>query len=101
MVASASDALAVIPTNVPLAEFSAMLFAVALVSVTDPTSNSSTSVKLIVKLAVEKLVSLEVARTVMVWLVAASKFNRVLLATVTTPVLLLIVKRPPDESSNE
>ena len=35
------------------------------------------------------------ACTVIVWLVAFSKFNRLALATRTTPVELLIAKRPP------
>ena len=71
-VASASEAEAVMPTAVPLAEFSANELAVALVSVTDPTSNSSTSVRLIVNTCVEKLPSLDVARTVTLCEVADS-----------------------------
>ena len=65
------------------------------------TGPSLTLVRLIVKLAVEKLISLEVARTVMLCEVAASKLSSVPLATVTTPVLLWIVNRPPAESSSE
>ncbi len=65
VVASASLAAAVIPTTVPLAAFSLTALAVASPSVTVPTSNSSTSLTAIVKVCVEKLVSAEVARTVM------------------------------------
>ena len=72
LVPSASEADAVMPTAVPLAEFSASELAEALVSVTDPTSNSSTSVRLMVKICVEKLPSLEVARTVTLCEVADS-----------------------------
>src|SRR4029450_5989617 len=49
LVASASLASAVTPTTVPLAAFSATLLAAALLSLTAPTSNSSTSVTLMVK----------------------------------------------------
>ena len=49
LVASASLADAVIPTTVPTAAFSLTLLLVALVSVTVPTSNSSTSL-----IAIEK-----------------------------------------------
>ena len=98
---SPSDAEAVMPTTVPFVLFSAMELAAAFVSVTGPTSNSSTSVRLIEKTCVEKLLSLEVARTVMLWEVAASKLSSVEFATVTMPVPLAIAKRPPALSSSE
>ena len=67
---------------------------------TAPTSNSSTSLTAIVKRCVVlKLVSLLVARTVMLWLVAVSASRPP--ATVTTPVLASIVNRPPASSSSE
>ncbi len=56
-------------------------------------SNSSTSVRLIVKFSVVKLPSALVARMVMLWEVAASKLSSVPSATLTTPVELLIAKR--------
>ena len=75
------------PTVVPLAAFSSTALAVASLSVTGPTSNSSTSLTLIVITTVSKLPSLDVARTVMLWLAAASRSSSVPLATVTTPVI--------------
>ena len=62
----------------------ATLLAAAFASVTAPTSNSSTSVKLMLKTWVEKLASFEVARTVMLWLAAASRLSRLPSATVQT-----------------
>ena len=97
VVASASLAEAVIPTSVPIAAFSATLLAAALVSLIAPTSNSSTSVRLIVKPCVLKLPSAEVARTMMPWLAAASRSSAP--ATVTTPLPALIANRPPALSS--
>ena len=70
--ASASAADAVMPTVVPAAAFSLALSLAALTSVIAPTLNSSTSVRLIVKLWVEKLPSAEVARMVMLCEGAAS-----------------------------
>ena len=93
VVASASLAEAVIPTSVPTAAFSATLLAAALASLIAPTSNSSTSVRLTVKACVLKLPSAEVARTTMPWLAAASRSSAP--ATVTTPLLASIAKRPP------
>ncbi len=93
VVPSASLAEAVMPTRLPLAEFSARLLAAGLLSVTGVTSNSSTSVRLIVKFSVVKLPSVLVARMVMLCEVAASKLSSVPSATVTTPVLALIAKR--------
>ena len=67
----------------------------------DTTGASFTSLNWIVNVAVEKLVSLEVARIVIVWLAADSKLRSEPLATVMTPVPLLIAKRPPAESSSQ
>jgi hypothetical protein len=95
LLASASEAKAVTPTTVPLAAFSATPFAAALVSLTAPTSNSSTSPTAMLKTWVLKLPSALVARTVMLWLAAASRSSSVPLATVTTPVAPPMAKRPP------
>ena len=65
--------------------FSSTALAVASVSVTAPTSNSSTSPIVIVKTRVVVEVSVEVARTVMSYVPAASR--SIPPATVTTPVL--------------
>ena len=65
------------------------------------TGVSLTLVMLIAKVAVEKLVSLEVARTVMLCVVAASKLRSEPLATVTTPVVLWMANLPLAESSSE
>ncbi len=97
-VASASVAEAVTPTTVPAGEFSATSLAAPLTSVTGPTSNSSTSSTAIVKLAVLLLPSALAARTVIVWLAAASRFRLAPAATVTTPLLLAIANRPPASS---
>jgi hypothetical protein len=79
--------------TVPTAAFSLTLLLVALVSVTAPTSNSSTSL-----MAMEKFdrwdPSLEVARTVMLR-EAPSASRSMAPATVTTPVVLSIANRPP------
>ncbi len=72
------------PTRLPLAEFSARLLAAGLLSATGVTSNSSTSVRLIVKFSVVKLPSALVARMMMLWEVAASKLSSVPSATLTT-----------------
>ena len=53
----------------------------------------------IVKLRVVNELSVLVARTVIVWLAAASRSRTAPLATVTTPVLASIAKRPPASSS--
>ncbi len=74
-----------------------MVLALASTSVTAPTSNSSMSVILIVKLCVEKLVSSLAARTVMLCEVALSASRAP--ATVTTPVLASMANRPPALSS--
>ena len=72
-VASPSVARAVTPTAVPLAADSETLLPVALLSLTALIENSVlSSVRLIVKPAVLVDVSLEVARTVMLWLVVVS-----------------------------
>ena len=64
VVASASTAKPVMLTTVPLAEFSAMVLAVASPSETAPTSNSSRSLMLMVKTVSAVDPSAEVARTV-------------------------------------
>ena len=86
LVASASLASAVTPTTVSMAAFSSTTLAATSLSVGVVTSNSSTSLMLIVITAVSKLPSLESARTVMLWLAAASRFSSVPLSTVTTPL---------------
>ncbi len=53
------------------------------------------------KFSVVKLPSALVARMVMLWEVAASKLSSVPSATLTTPVELLIAKRPPALLSSE
>ncbi len=53
---------------------------------------------LIVKTRVEDDVSLLVTRTMMLWLVAFSKSSRLPSATVTTPVVAWMAKRPPASS---
>ena len=62
----------VTPTVVPTIASSATVLAPASASVTAPVSNSSTSPTAIDSVVVLKLVSLEVARIVMLWLVAVS-----------------------------
>ena len=95
MPASASVAKAVMPTTVPLAAFSATVLAAALVSVGVLTANSSTSVTVMVKVWVLNEPSATVAWTVMVWLAAVSESSSVPSATVTTPVVASMAKRPP------
>ena len=100
VVASASLAAAVTPTTAPTVAFSLTLLLVALVSLTEPTSNSSTSL-----IAMEKTwsvcePSLEVALTVMER-EAPSASRSIAAATVTTPVLLSMAKRPPSLSNSE
>ena len=88
------------PTAVPLAADSLTLFAEALLSEIAPTLLSEvSSVRLIVNDWVEVEPSSEVALTVTVCEVAVSKSSRLLSATVTTPVLASIEKRPPASSS--
>ena len=99
VVASASLADAVTPTVVPTMAFSSTALAVASVSVTAPTSNSSTSPIAIVNTRVVVEVSVEVARTVMSYVPAASR--SIPPATVTVPVFVSMVKRPPASSSRE
>ncbi len=96
--ASASVASAVTPTVVPTVAFSLTASAAALLSVTAPMSNSSTSVTFTVNACVLKLPSALVARTVMLWLVALSASSAP--ATVTIPLAPLIAKRPPASSSS-
>ena len=80
-----------IPTGVPLAAPSATLLAAALLSTG---SEGATLLTLMVNEADElRLPSL--ACTVMVWLVADSKLSSLPLATVTTPVVGSMAKRPP------
>ena len=98
VVASESDDEAVIPTSVPSAAFSLTALAAALESVGLVTSNSSTSVILIVKTWSVYEASAEVARTVM-FRVAPSASRSIAPATETTPVLLLIENRPPSLSN--
>ena len=82
------------PTVVPLAAFSLTALAAALLSVTAPVSNSSTSLIAIEKTWSVKEPSAEVARTVMLRL-APSASRSMAPATVTTPVLASIANRPP------
>ena len=86
-VTSASVARPVTPTAVPTIASSATVLAPASESVTAPVSNSSTSLTAIDSVVVLKLVSLEVARIVMLWLVAVSASRAP--ATVTIPVLAI------------
>ena len=69
-------------------------------SVTAPTSNSSTSLMLIVNTWSVKEPSAEVARTVM-FRVGPSASRSIVPATVTTPVLASMVNRPPSSSCSE
>ena len=94
-VASASLVNAVTPTTVLVAAFSSTALIVASLSIGVVTSNSSTSLTLIVITAVSKLPSLDVARTVMLWLAAASRSSSVPLSTVTTPLTASILNLPP------
>ena len=91
----------IIPTAVPFGALSLTSLAAAFVSLIGPISNSSTSFRLIVKPRVENDVSLLVARTVMLCEAAASRSSSVPSATVTTPVIALMAKRPPALSSSE
>ena len=100
LVASASLADASMPTTVPTVAFSSTALAVPSVSVTAPTSNSSTSLMAIAKTWSVNELSDEVARTVMLRL-APSVSRSIAPLTVTTPVLELIVKRPPSSSNSE
>ena len=101
VVASASLADAVRPTVVPMLAFSTTEFTEGTESVTAPVSNSSRSFRLIVKTVSAVEPSTLVARTVMLWLDAASRSSSVPSATVTTPVVLLMVNRPPASSNSE
>ena len=100
VVASASLPAAVIPTTVPTVAFSSTLLLVALVSVTDPTLNSSTSLTAMEKTWSVCDPSLEVARTVMER-EAPSASRSMAPATATTPVVLSIAKRPTSLSNSE
>ena len=80
--------------------FSSPALAVASVSVTAPTSNSSRSPIAIVKPWSVKEPSVEVARTVM-FRVGPSASRSIVPATVTTPVLASMVNRPPSSSCSE
>ena len=101
VVASASLARPVSPTAVPTSAFSVDRVGRRVRVVTAPTSNSSTSLTLIVKACVLNEPSAEVARTVMLCEAAASRSSSVPSATVTTPVDPLIANRPPALSSSE
>ena len=92
VVASASLALAVMPTSVPTAAFSATVLALALLSVGALTSNSSTSLTLITKLPIALDPSTEVARTNTVRVAPASRSSAP--ATLTTPVLASTTNSP-------
>ena len=72
VVPSASDANAVISADAPFETSSARVFASESVSVTSPTSNSSTSVMVTVNVVFAVDESLLVAMTVTVQLVAVS-----------------------------
>ena len=100
VVASASEAKPVIPTTVPLEAFSATVFAAALISETAVVSNSSMSLRLIVKTVSAVEPSALVARTVMVCETADSRSSNVPSATVTVPEFASIAKRPPALSNN-
>ncbi|MNY56386.1 hypothetical protein D3C86_1924600 [compost metagenome] len=63
VVASASLAKAVMPTRVPMAMFSSMALAAALVSVGVVTSNSSTSLMVMVKVCSSKALPSETRTT--------------------------------------
>ena len=89
------------PTVEPLATFSFTALAAPFASAGLVTSNSSTSSTLIVKTVSAVEPSALVARTVMVWLDAASRSSRLPSATVTTPVALLMANRPPASSVSE
>ena len=101
VVASASLAKAVMPTVVPLAAFSLTALAAALVSIGAVTSNSSTSLRAMVKTVLAVEPSVLVARTVMSCEAAASRLRSPLLATVTTPDEPSMAKRPPALSNSE
>ena len=72
VVASASLAVAVIPTTVPMATFSSTASTAASESAGAETLNSSMSPIAMLKTRVVLLISVEVARTVMLWLTAVS-----------------------------
>ena len=94
-VASASLARPVMPTAVPTAAFSATVLAAALVSVTAPMSNSSTSLTLIVNTCVgERAVGRSGADRDVVRCAVRFAIDA-LPATVTTPVLASMANRPP------
>lgn len=95
-VTSASVARAVIPTAVPTVALSDTELADASVSEMAEILVSLTSLTLIVKVSFAVEPSVDVATTVMSWLVAVSASRPE--ATVTTPVLASIVKRPPASS---
>ena len=85
------------PTAVPITAFSSTALAVASVSLTARTSNSSTSLTSMVKIWSVNDPSLLVARTVMFEL-GPSASRSIAPATVTTPVLASIANRPPSSS---
>ena len=101
LVASASVAWAVTPTVVPFAAFSLTESAVTSISAIAPTSSSSASTTLIVKVCVENEPSVLVARTAISCEAAASRSSSKPFATVMTPEVVSIAKRPPAESSRE
>ena len=90
--------MAVMPTAVPLAAFSLTALAVAFASVTAPTSNSSTSLMVIVKTCVgERAVGRGGADgDVVGWRRRFAVESPP--ATVTTPVLASMANRPPSLS---
>ena len=90
----------VMPTAVPLAAFSFTALAAALVSLTAPTSNSFTSVTLMVNVCVgERAVGRRGPdRDVVSW--RPFRGSALPSATVTTPVVASIANRPPALSSS-
>ena len=87
------------PTAVPFPAFSATEFPEPLESSGVVTLNSFTSLTAIVNVLSAVEPSEDVARTVILWLVALSASSEP--ATVTTPVLELIANNPPASSNNE
>ena len=91
-------ARAVTPTGVPLAAFSATVLSPASASAI-AVGGSFTLLTSMVKLCVVNNPPASAALTLSVWLVAASKFSRLPPATLTTPLLGSIAKRPPASSN--
>ncbi len=95
MVASPSEAKAVMPTVVPMAAFSLTALAAASLSLSGVMSNSSTSVTAMAKDWVELEPSWEVAVTPIVIEASLSRSKLAPAAMRTSPVTASITKRPP------